>query len=280
MSDRYGVMGNPIGHSKSPFIHAAFARATAQDLIYEAIEVELDGFVRAVQEFAAAGGRGLNVTVPFKPEAWSLSHSRAPRAERAGAVNTLIVEPDGQLRGDNTDGAGLVRDLVSNEGVAIGGRRVLMLGAGGAARGVLEPLLDEAPADLAIVNRTHQRAVILAGDFARAGKVRAMTFEELVDEPWDLVINATSASLQGEALPLPEDAVSASTVCYDMMYGAELTPFLKWARDAGAGRLLDGTGMLVEQAAESFWLWRGVRPPTGPVIESLRSLLGGQKVSI
>ncbi len=266
--DRYGVMGNPIGHSKSPRIHAEFARQTGQRMDYIAIEVPVNGFARAVAEFRNAGGKGLNVTVPFKQQAWALASERSPRAERAGAVNTLIFQPDG-LRGDNTDGVGLVRDLSQNNAIELTGRRILMLGAGGAVRGVLEPLLQQAPAELVIANRTVSRAQELAGLFADLGPVTACGFDDLAGRRFDVVINGTAASLAGEVPAIPAQAV-ADACCYDMMYGAEPTAFLRWAREQGADQCLDGLGMLVEQAAESFFLWRGVRPRTAPVIESLR----------
>ena len=270
MTDRYAVMGNPIGHSKSPLIHTRFAQQTGQQLSYEALLVELDDFAAAVARFRAAGGKGLNVTVPFKQEAWALAGRRSQRAERAGAVNTLRLEDDGSLYGDNTDGVGLVRDLKENHAVALAGRRLLLLGAGGAVRGVLEPLLAERPAELVIANRTVAKADELAAAFADLGRVRASSFAALEGQQFDVVINGTAASLQGEVPPLPAGVLAADAVCYDMMYGKEPTPFLRWAAAAGATRALDGLGMLVEQAAESFYLWRGVRPATSPVIAALR----------
>lgn len=271
MTDRYAVMGNPIGHSKSPQIHARFAAQTGQSLSYEAILVEAGDFPAAVARFRAAGGRGLNVTVPFKQEAWALAARRSPRAERAGAVNTLRFEEDGNLYGDNTDGVGLVRDLKDNHGAQLTGKRLLVLGAGGAVRGVLAPLLAEQPALLVIANRTVATAEALAQAFADLGAVRGCGFAALAGEQFDVVINGTAASLQGEVPPLPEGILAAEAVCYDMMYGKEPTPFMRWAGAAGAGKMLDGLGMLVEQAAESFYLWRGVRPATAPVIAALRA---------
>jgi shikimate dehydrogenase len=273
MTDRYAVMGNPIGHSKSPYIHARFAAQTGQDLGYEAILVELGGFPAAASQFGSSGGRGLNVTVPFKQEAWALATRRSERAERAGAVNTLRFEADGGLYGDNTDGVGLVRDLKDNHGVALAGRRVLLLGAGGAVRGVLAPLLTERPALLVIANRTVDKAEQLAATFADLGPVHGCGFADLAGERFDVVINGTAASLHGEMPPLPAGILAPGAVCYDMMYGKEPTPFLRWAAEAGADSVLDGLGMLVEQAAESFWLWRGVRPATAPVIAALRAAM-------
>ena len=265
MTDRYAVFGHPIAHSKSPQIHAAFARQTGQDMTYEAILAPLDGFAESVQAFIAAGGRGANVTVPFKEEAFRLASRLSPRAKRAGAVNTLLFDADGFL-GDNTDGAGLVADLTRNLHRTLRGRRILLLGAGGAARGVIEPLLDQQPAALVIANRTVGRAQELAALFDRG--IRACGFDG-VDTAFDVVINATAASLAGELPPLSPRIFTPGTLAYDMMYGRD-TPFLTFARAEGAATA-DGLGMLVEQAAEAFHLWRGVRPDTAPVIASLRA---------
>ncbi len=263
MTDRYAVFGHPIAHSKSPQIHAAFALQTGQDMRYEAILAPRDEFAASVAAFVAAGGRGANVTVPFKEQAFALANRLTPRAQRAGAVNTLIFD-DGIL-GDNTDGAGLVADLTRNLHCTLAGKRILLLGAGGAARGVIEPLLDQQPAALVIANRTVGRAQELADLFGRG--VRACGFDA-VDTPFDLVINATAASLAGELPPLSPHIFTANTLAYDMMYGRD-TPFLSFARSHGAATA-DGLGMLVEQAAEAFYVWRGVRPDTAPVIASLR----------
>lgn len=271
MTDRYAVIGNPIAHSKSPQIHAIFAGLTFQDMRYEAILAPLDGFADAVRAFIAAGGRGMNVTVPFKLEACALADSRSPRAEAAKAVNTLVFSATG-IHGDNTDGAGLVADLTRNLGLALAGKRILLLGAGGAARGVLLPLLEQQPAALHLANRTTDKAHALRDEFAaRAGACRleAGGFAELAGRQFDLVINATAASLADEAPPLPAGLYAPGSLAYDMVYGRE-TPFLAAARAQGGARLADGLGMLVEQAAESFFLWRGVRPPTAPVLALLR----------
>ncbi|HHH35856.1 MAG TPA: shikimate dehydrogenase [Gammaproteobacteria bacterium] len=273
--DRYAVMGNPVAHSKSPQIHAAFARQTGQRLVYEAIQVDEGGFPQAVGNFRASGGKGLNITVPFKREAWVLADERSERAEVAGAVNTYLFRPDGSIYGDNTDGVGLVRDLVVNHGAVITGRRLLILGAGGAVRGVLGPLLSERPASVVIANRTVHRAEELAAAFADGVPVSGCGFDELAGGCFDLVINGTAASLGGQALPLPPDILAPGAWCYDMMYGDAPTPFLRWAAAHGAAQCLDGLGMLVEQAAESFFLWRGVRPETAPVIAMLRRSGGG-----
>ncbi|MGE5489912.1 MAG: shikimate dehydrogenase [Actinomycetota bacterium] len=272
MPDRYCVFGNPIGHSKSPAIHAQFAAQTGQDLTYEALLAPLDGFAGAVADFVAAGGKGANVTVPFKEEAFRLSTRRTPRAERAGAVNTLAFGTEGIL-GDNTDGAGLTRDIEANLGFSLNGKRVLLLGAGGAARGAIAPLLACKPASLAIANRSAGKAVALAEEFSDLGDLHGGSFADLAGQSFDAVINATSASLAGDALPLPPGLFAPGSLAYDMMYGKGDTPFLALARQQGAGRLADGLGMLVEQAAEAFLLWRGVRPDTGLVLAALRAQL-------
>ena len=266
--DVYGVMGNPITHSKSPRIHRLFAQQTNQRLEYTAIHVDLGGFAQAVGNFDASGGKGLNVTVPFKQEAWALVDVRSARAERAGAVNTIKFDKD-QRYGDNTDGVGLVNDLTLNQLCALQGKRILLMGAGGAARGVLAPLLEGKPGQLLIANRTPDKAVELAAAFADLGVINGCGYHELEGRQFDLVINATAASLQGELPPLPPGLLAADAVCYDMMYG-KVTPFMAWAEAHGATLVLDGLGMLVEQAAESFYLWRGVRPQTAPVIALLR----------
>ncbi|CAH1746945.1 shikimate dehydrogenase [Thauera humireducens] len=270
--DRYAVIGHPIAHSKSPQIHAAFARQTAQDLGYEAILAPLDGFVATVQAFRAAGGRGMNVTVPFKLEAFALADRHTPRARAAGAVNTLAFDADGIL-GDNTDGAGLVRDLTVNLNCPLQGRRVLLLGAGGAARGAILPILDERPTALVMANRTVARAEELARVFAaEAGdtQLSASSFAALADQSFDVVINATAASLDDDVPPLPPGLYASGALAYDMMYGRGDTPFMTAARADGAARVADGLGMLVEQAAESFTLWRGVRPDSRAVLAELR----------
>lgn len=278
MSDRYAVMGNPIAHSKSPRIHALFAAQTGQDLVYEAIRVEPGDFAAAVDRFRAAGGRGLNITVPFKPEARAYAVRCSERAERAGAVNTLVLD-DPAVYGDNTDGPGLVRDLTVNQGYRLTDRKILLVGAGGATRGVLAPLLAERPAELVIANRTAERALALAERFADPALgcdlhgcgLRGCGLDELRNRRFDLVINATAAGLSGEVPALPDDLLAEGAWCYDLFYADRPTPFLRWAAERGAARCVDGLGMLVEQAAESFLIWRGVRPETGPVIAALRS---------
>ncbi|WP_430447485.1 MAG: shikimate dehydrogenase [Pseudomonas piscis] len=270
--DQYVVFGNPIGHSKSPLIHRLFAEQTGQQLEYATLLAPLDDFAGTARRFFAHG-RGANVTVPFKEEAYRLCDSLTRRAQRAGAVNTLCKQADGSLLGDNTDGAGLVRDLTVNSGVGLKGKRILLLGAGGAVRGALEPLLAEQPASVVIANRTVEKAEQLAAAFADLGPVSASGYDWL-EESVDLIINATSASLSGELPAISGSLVEPGrTVCYDMMYGKEPTTFCRWASAQGAAQVLDGLGMLAEQAAEAFFLWRGVRPDSAPVLGELRRQL-------
>jgi shikimate dehydrogenase len=268
--DRYAVMGNPVAHSKSPRIHALFAHQFGHKIEYTAIQVDPGGFDQAVDQFRAGGGQGLNVTVPFKQEAFRLADHRSERATIAQAVNTLKFEADGRMFGDNTDGAGLVHDLERNLHVPIKDKRVLILGAGGAVRGVLQPLLHRHPALLVIANRTVAKAKELAEEFAPYGKLEASGFEALKGKHFDLVINGTAASLKGEIPPLPVNLFTTHSLAYDMMYGEKSRPFLNWAELHGAAQTADGLGMLVEQAAESYFIWRGVRPETRSVIERLR----------
>ncbi len=268
--DEYGVMGNPIAHSKSPQIHAAFAKQTRQRMQYNALLVDLGGFPQAVGNFQANGGKGVNVTVPFKQEAWRLADEMSERAQLAGAVNTLIFSDNNLIIGDNTDGVGLLRDIQQNHKIELKDKRILVLGAGGAARGVMLPLLEAKPEKLVIANRTVERAITLAELFNPYGAVEAASYQELSGRQFELVINATSASLQGELPPLPDDLLAAESACYDMMYGAEPTPFLRWAERHNCQKRVDGLGMLVEQAAESFMLWRGIHPETTALIEQMR----------
>ena len=270
MPNRYAVIGNPIAHSKSPLIHTEFARQTGQDMRYEAILAPPDGFTEAVTAFRQRSGKGMNVTVPFKLEACKISTRLTQRADAAQAVNTLKFDGN-EILGDNTDGAGLVRDIETNLGFAIAGKRILLMGAGGAARGVMLPLLQLKPHTLAIVNRTPQKAHALQQQFSSHGNVVAGAYADFSGEKFDLIINATSASLSGELPPLPSGVFAAGSLAYDMMYGKGLTPFLQLAQQEGAAHPADGIGMLVEQAAESFFLWRGIRPDTAPVIAKLQS---------
>ena len=269
---RYAVFGNPVAHSQSPFIHSQFAAQAGLSLTYEALLAPLDDFASSLQTFFAEGGNGANVTVPFKEQAFTLANELSERARRAGAVNTLIKLDNGQIRGDNTDGAGLVNDLLEH-GITLTGQRILLLGAGGAVRGALEPLLAQKPAEVCIANRTVERAEQLAREFADLGPVVAAGYD-WIDAPADLIINGTSASLQGELPPLASSLVKAGhTACYDMMYGKNTTAFNQWAQSLDAARTLDGLGMLVGQAAEAFYIWTGQRPDTTPVIQALRQKL-------
>lgn len=270
MTDHYAVFGNPIEHSKSPAIHTAFASATGEDIRYQKQQVDEDGFVAAADEFFASGGKGLNITVPFKQDAYGYAARLTARARHAGAVNTLSLQDDGTLLGDTTDGVGMVRDMVKNLGWEIKGKKVLVLGAGGAVRGVLEPLLELLPQHVVIANRTVDKALQLTKGFAEMGYVVGCGFDMLPGQQFDLVINGTSASLAGELPPLPDDLLMGGAACYDMMYGPEPTVFINWARQHGASAVADGLGMLVEQAAESFAIWRGVRPETQQVIVALK----------
>lgn len=267
---RYAVMGNPIAHSRSPLIHALFAQQTGQAIHYEALLVgtQTGEFARAVQTFQEEGGQGLNITVPFKQAAWALAEQRSPRATQAGAVNTLRFDAGGRRFGDNTDGIGLVRDLVNNQGLTLTGQRILILGAGGAVRGVLASLLETQPAYCVIANRTLSKAQMLAALVAK-NHVVASSYTALAGQTFDLIINGTSASLHGELPPLPDGLLATHGYCYDVVYSKTATPFIHWAYAQGAQRAVDGLGMLVEQAAESFFLWRGVRPSTAPVIAQL-----------
>ncbi|UTW10760.1 shikimate dehydrogenase [Marinobacterium rhizophilum] len=271
--DRYAVFGNPIAHSKSPLIHRCFASQSGQVLTYDAVLVPEDGFAVAVDDFFARGGKGLNITVPFKQQAWALAQWRSPAAELAGAVNTLYCDDQGRICGDNTDGTGMVRDIVKNHGGTVRGARVLLLGAGGAVRGVMQPLLEQQPRQLVVANRTPARAIELAEVFAGLGPVQGCGFADLESQSFDLIINGTAASLQGEVPPLPAAVLAPGGWCYDMMYSAEPTAFGRWAQQQGAARVLDGLGMLVEQAAESFRIWRGTQPDTRSLLQTLRDSL-------
>ena len=276
MTDLYAVFGNPINQSKSPGIHRQFAEQTGQDMHYTKQLVGLDEFEQTAQAFFEQGGKGLNITVPFKINAFQFAQKLTARAERAGAVNTLARLSDGTILGDNTDGIGMIHDM-HNLGWEIKGKRVLILGAGGAVRGILQPLLEEQPAQVVIANRTYSKAEELAMHFHDMGDVQAKTFEQLKDERFDIVINGTSASLQGELPPLPDSLLAENACCYDMMYGAEPTIFLRWAKDYGATQLADGLGMLIGQAAEAFYLWRQIRPEVVPVITAMRRQMAEKK---
>ena len=273
MTDQYGVIGHPIAHSKSPLLHRWFAEQTSQDMSYAAFDIEPRVLATSLARLVARGIRGLNVTVPHKQAVVPLTASLTERARLAGAVNTLSVGPDGSLEGDNTDGAGLVADLRDHLQLAVDGARLLILGAGGAARGIVPALLGLRPAGLLIANRTVERALELARAFAALGPVSACGFDELADDDFDLVINATSAGLHGGLPPFPGSIIGPDTVCYDLSYASSDTPFVRWARAHEAREAYDGLGMLIEQAAESFFRWRGVRPETGPVRARLAAAL-------
>ncbi len=275
-ADRYAVIGHPVEHSQSPFIHAEFARETGQHLTYERLLAPLDAFAATVHAFIGDGARGANVTVPFKLEAHALADRLTARAQAAGAVNSLVFDAEG-ITGDNTDGVGLVRDIEGPLGVALEGRRVLLLGAGGASRGAMLPLIEAAPAALFVANRTAARADELVARFADAARRHGVKLAgggwEAVPAGFDVVINATAGSLQGDVPPLPDGVYAAGALAYDMMYGAQPTVFMAHALSAGASRMADGLGMLVEQAAEAFAVWRGVRPATDAVRAALRARL-------
>lgn len=270
MTDRYAVIGNPIHQSKSPLIHGLFAQATGQDMHYTAIEGALGGFASAVDAFRAAGGRGLNITTPFKLDAFAYATERSERAELAGAANALKFDGD-RVLAENFDGIGLVRDVVHNLNTPLKGKRVLMLGAGGAARGALLPFLAQQPAELVIANRSLDKAqeLVRIAVASGAGPVRGCTYQDLAGQAFDLVFNATSASLLAELPPVPTSVFAPRCLAYELAYGKGLTPFLHLAQNAGVQQLADGVGMLAEQAAEAFAWWRGVRPDTRAVIEKL-----------
>jgi shikimate dehydrogenase len=268
MVDRYAVIGNPIGHSKSPKIHATFAQTTGQSLEYTAIEGQEDTFEAVVDAFRKSGGRGMNVTAPFKLQAFALATDRLERARLAGAANALKFERD-RIYADNFDGVGLVNDIQRNLDVPLGGKRVLMLGAGGAARGAVLPFLAQSPAELTIVNRDLDKAQRLVREAGSPANLQVVGYRDVADHPFDLVINATSASLGGELPPVSAGVFRDAVLAYELVYGKGLTPFLRLAQNAGVARLADGVGMLVEQAAEAFVWWRGVRPETRSMIASL-----------
>ena len=271
--DCYAVAGHPIAHSRSPFIHRLFAEQTGEVLRYSAMDIPAEDFHKSVTHFRRGGGRGLNLTLPLKELARDYADVRSERVEKAGAANTLEFNRDGRVYAENTDGLGLIRDLTVNLGVKLAGQRVLLIGAGGAARGVLSPLLDEGPEQVVIANRTRARAEQLCGEFSHRQSLASIAFESINQGRFQVVINATSASLQGQTLPIGEQTFASGACCYDMLYSHQPTVFLQHAGQFGDLRLCDGRGMLVEQAAESFLIWRGVRPQTGPVIAALGKLL-------
>lgn len=269
-TDRYAVMGNPITHSKSPQIHQQFAKQTSEELSYEKIKVETENFSTDVKNFQLDHGKGLNITVPLKEEAYKLATELTERARRAGAVNTLILNAKNNYIGDNTDGIGLVRDLTQNYDISLMGKDILILGAGGAVRGILDPFIQQQPARIVIANRTLKRAQDLAKDFSDIANIEVFEYEKLAGQKFDIIINGTSASLSGELPPLPDNLLKNNSTTYDMMYGKEDTPFMTWSKENNATHVFDGLGMLVEQAAESFYCWRKIRPETESVIASIR----------
>lgn len=269
LPDRYAVFGHPIKHSKSPRIHRMFAEQTGQVLDYSAVEVPAEQFETAVTAFFGEGGKGLNCTVPLKELAWRYAEHKTERAQLSKAVNTLALQADGSILGDNTDGIGLVNDLTVNRGIALAGIRILILGAGGASRGIISPILEQLPQTLVIANRTADKAVKLTAEFHAKATITGCGFDALKNQQFDLILNATSASLSGQLPPLPAGLLAAGGNCYDLAYGNEPTAFVRWGQENHAANSLDGLGMLVEQAAEAFFIWRGVRPQTRPVIELL-----------
>ncbi len=269
--DRYAVFGHPIKHSKSPRIHHLFAEQTAQNIEYTAQDVPAEQFQFAITRFFSEGGKGLNCTLPLKELAWDFADHKTGRAELSKAVNTLALQPDGSILGDNTDGHGLVTDLITNHAISLTGIRILILGAGGASRGIIAPLLEHGSKTVVIANRTVDKAIKLAAEFQGKGLITGCGFEDLKNQEFDLILNATSASLSGQLPPLPSGLLSEGGNCYDLAYGNEPTAFVRWGMANHAQKSLDGLGMLVEQAAEAFFIWRGVHPKTSIVIELLDS---------
>ena len=268
--DRYAVFGYPIAHSKSPRIHRLFAAQTHQaNFVYSAQEVPADRFIASVDDFFKSGGKGLNCTIPLKQPAWQYARTHSERARLSKAVNTLMLQEDGTVYGDNTDGIGLLNDLTCNLKLRLADQHLLLLGAGGAARGIIAPLLQQQPARLVIANRNHDKAAALAAEFKAYGAITARRFEELQGQRFEIILNATAAGLQGANLPLPDDILTDSACCYDLAYANEPTPFVCWGQQRNANLSVDGLGMLVEQAAEAFYLWRGVRPDSRSVIDTL-----------
>jgi len=269
--DRYGVIGYPIAHSRSPIIHKLFAMQTNQSMEYDAMKVKPAELESAISSFRRSGGKGLNVTTPHKNKVAKLVDSMSDRARVAGAVNTLVFLEDA-MQGDNTDGFGLIRDLEQNLEINLAGARILILGAGGATGGIMSPLLERNPESIVVANRTMNKAKALEAHFGNFGEVTACRFDSVpTEDGYDLMINATSAGLKGEAPPYPDEAVSEDTVCYDLSYALSPTPFCQWAAARGAAQSVMGWGMLVEQAAESFRIWRGIRPDTKPVLDQVRT---------
>ncbi len=271
MLDRYAVFGHPISHSKSPRIHRLFAEQTGQKLCYEAEDVPAERFDFALDVFIKQGGKGLNCTVPLKELAWKYADTLSPQAQFSKAVNTLVIQQDGKLMGDNTDGVGLVRDLTINHSITLKNRRILILGAGGASRGIIGPLMEKSPSQIVIVNRTVKKAIQISNEFSQLGEISACGYDALKKRKFDLIINATSASLTNDLPPLDDNLLAENVCCYDLAYSNQPTAFVRWGLVHDAEKSLDGLGMLVEQAAEAFCIWRGVRPETSKIIELLNS---------
>jgi len=269
--DRYAVFGSPIKHSKSPRIHQLFAEQTQQTLEYTAQEVIEERFKMSVATFFKEGGKGLNCTLPLKELAWAYADSTTERADASRAVNTLALQRDGSILGDNTDGCGLIADLMVNNDISLKKKRILILGAGGACRGIIAPILEQSPQHLILANRTPQKARDLAVEFCISGDIEGCGFADLKGKRFDLIINATSASLADDMPPLPEDILAEAGICYDLAYGNRPTTFVRWGIERNASKSLDGLGMLVEQAAEAFYIWRKIKPETKPVIETLNA---------
>jgi len=269
--DQYAVFGHPINHSKSPRIHTLFAEQTQQTLSYTAQDVPADSFDNAIATFFKQGGKGLNCTVPLKELAWQKADNLSERAQFSKAVNTLVLQEDGSLFGDNTDGIGLVTDLTINHHIPLKNKKILILGAGGASRGIISPLMEKSPTHIVIANRTVEKAITLSQEFSQLGNIMGCAYQELNGQEFDLILNATSASLTGELPPLTDSLIAKNGSCYDLAYSNEPTAFVKWALAHHADKSLDGLGMLVEQAAEAFYIWRGVRPETKEIIALLNS---------
>ncbi len=270
-SDQYAVFGHPINHSKSPRIHQLFAEQTQQQMSYVAQDVPAESFESAVQQFFQQGGKGLNCTVPLKQLAWQRADQLSKRAKISKAVNTLILQEDGTLLGENTDGIGLVADLTNNHSMALLDSKILILGAGGASRGIIEPLMQQSPRHIVIANRTVEKAITLSHEFSQLGDIKGCGYEEIGNAQFDLILNATSASLSGKLPPLAEHILTENGSCYDLAYANQATAFVLWGRAQNAKKSLDGLGMLVEQAAEAFYCWRGTRPETSAIIDLLNA---------
>jgi len=267
--DRYAVFGDPINHSKSPRIHQLFAKQTQQLLSYHAQQVSAEQFTHCVNRFFEEGGKGINCTVPLKELAWHYAQQKTARAQLAKAVNTLALQADGSILGDNTDGCGLITDLTSNYSITLVGQKILVLGAGGASRGIIAPLLEQMPEQLVIANRTIEKAINLASEFASIAAIQGCGFDQLSGKTFDLIINATSASLNNQLPLLSKNLMTKETICYDLSYSNQATAFVRWGQENNARKSLDGLGMLVEQAADAFYLWRGIRPETTGIINQL-----------